>query len=112
MKFSGLVFVFGWNYLLDRIFTSLLVLTYFICLSFAPFVSPLESVDHLAVLHALLGGLLEPEDLLLRGLEQESDPVGVVVHREVSDPGAGVSVDNNLGGDKSINCCKRGQFYQ
>ena len=34
--------------------------------------------------------------LLLAGLEQESDPVGVVVHWEVGQPGAGVGVHADL----------------
>ena len=34
--------------------------------------------------------------LLLAGLEQESDPVGVVVHGEVGQPGAGVGVHHDL----------------
>ena len=34
--------------------------------------------------------------LSLVGLEQEADPVGVVVHGEVSQPGASVGVYNNL----------------
>ena len=34
--------------------------------------------------------------LLLAGLEQESNPVGVVVHGEVGEPGAGVGVNHDL----------------
>ena len=34
--------------------------------------------------------------LLLAGLQQESDPVGVVVHGEVGQPGAGVGVHHDL----------------
>ena len=34
--------------------------------------------------------------LLLAGLEQESNPVGVVVHGEVGEPGAGVGVHHDL----------------
>ena len=56
----------------------------------------LESVDRLSVVDALLGCLLESGDLIIRGLEEKSDPVGVVVHGEVSQPGAGVGVDHDL----------------
>ena len=35
-------------------------------------------------------------DLLLAGLEEHADPVGVVVHGEVGEPGAGVGVDDDL----------------
>merc|ERR1712209_83194 len=35
-------------------------------------------------------------ELLLAGLEEESNPVGVVVHGEVRKPGAGVSVNHDL----------------
>ena len=34
--------------------------------------------------------------LFLAGLEQETDPVSVVVHGEVSEPGAGVCVHHDL----------------
>ena len=34
--------------------------------------------------------------LLLAGLQQESNPVGVVVHGEVGQPGAGVGVNHDL----------------
>merc|ERR1719445_3045560 len=42
------------------------------------------------------GGKKRNTDLLLAGLEQESNPVGVVVHREVSQPGTSVGIHNNL----------------
>ena len=58
--------------------------------------SVLESVDRFSVLDALLGGLLESHDLVFRRLQQKSDPVGVVVHGEVGQPGAGVGVDDDL----------------
>merc|ERR1719427_1347666 len=35
-------------------------------------------------------------NLLLAGLQQKSNPVGVVVHGEVSQPGTSVGIDNNL----------------
>ena len=35
-------------------------------------------------------------DLLLAGFEQKADPVRVVVHGEVSQPGAGVGVHHDL----------------
>ena len=44
----------------------------------------------------LLGPLLEQADLVGAGLEQHADPVGVVVHGEVGQPGAGVSVHHDL----------------
>merc|ERR1712037_791088 len=47
-------------------------------------------------LSALIGFLLELLSLLLAGLEKESNPVGVVVHGEVREPGAGVGVHHNL----------------
>ena len=56
----------------------------------------LESVDGLSVVDAILGGLLESGDLVVRGLEEEPDPVGVVVHGEVGEPSAGVGVDHDL----------------
>ena len=34
--------------------------------------------------------------LLLAGLKQEPDPVGVVVHGEVGQPGAGVGVEYSI----------------
>ena len=42
------------------------------------------------------GGKKRNTDLLLAGLEQESNPVGVVVHGEVSQPGTSVGIHNNL----------------
>ena len=44
----------------------------------------------------LLGPLLEQADLVGAGLEQHADPVGVVVHGEVGQPGAGVGVHHDL----------------
>merc|ERR1719427_958118 len=35
-------------------------------------------------------------DLLLAGLQQKTNPVGVVVHGEVSQPSTSVGIDNNL----------------
>merc|ERR1711934_38056 len=44
----------------------------------------------------LLGLLPHLVELLLAGLQQESNPVGVVVHGEVGQPGAGVGVNHDL----------------
>merc|ERR1711934_821768 len=44
----------------------------------------------------LLSLLPHEVELLLAGLQQESDPVGVVVHGEVGQPGAGVGVHHDL----------------
>merc|ERR1712121_582971 len=44
----------------------------------------------------LLGLLPHQVELLLAGLEEESNPVGVVVHGEVREPGAGVSINHDL----------------
>merc|ERR1712077_152502 len=44
----------------------------------------------------LLGLLPHQVDLLLAGLKEKSNPVGVVVHGEVGEPGAGVSVNHDL----------------
>ncbi len=51
-------------------------------------------VDWLA--DALLGLLPQQVDLLRVGLEQHADPMGVVVHGEVGQPGAGVGVHHDL----------------
>ena len=56
----------------------------------------LESVGGDGLLESLLGLLPQQGGLLLVGLQQESDPVGVVVHGEVGQPGAGVGVHNDL----------------
>merc|ERR1719189_1791269 len=45
---------------------------------------------------ALIRLLLQLLSLLLAGFEQEADPVRVVVHGEVRQPGAGVGVHHNL----------------
>ena len=58
--------------------------------------NPLKSVDHLAIFDALFRCFLESGNLVLGGLEEEPDPVGVVVHGEVCEPSAGVSVDDDL----------------
>merc|ERR1719474_905217 len=42
-------------------------------------------------------------ELLLAGLQQESNPVGVVVHGEVGQPGAGVGVNHDLVSALNIN---------
>merc|ERR1712020_254784 len=44
----------------------------------------------------LLGLLPHQVDILLAGLKEKSNPVGVVVHGEVGEPGAGVSVNHDL----------------
>ena len=43
--------------------------------------------------HFSIGCLLESVNLVFGGLQQEPDPVGLVVHGEVSQPGAGVGVE-------------------
>merc|ERR1711934_1161186 len=42
-------------------------------------------------------------ELLLAGLQQESNPVGVVVHGEVGQPGAGVGVNHDLVSALNVN---------
>lgn len=56
----------------------------------------LESVGVDRLGDALLGLLLEQTDLVRVGLEQHAHPVGVVVHGEVCEPGAGVGVHHDL----------------
>merc|ERR1711934_666186 len=46
--------------------------------------------------NGLLSLLPHLVELLLAGLQQESNPVGVVVHGEVGQPGAGVGVNHDL----------------
>ena len=52
--------------------------------------------DRLRLGDALLNLLPQQLGLVVVGLEQQADPVGVVVHGEVGQPGAGVGVHNNL----------------
>ena len=42
-------------------------------------------------------------DFVHVGLEQEADPVGVVVHGEVGEPGAGVGVHHHLVPPHAVN---------
>jgi hypothetical protein len=56
----------------------------------------LEAVGVNRLDDALLSPLLKQADLVSAGLEEHAHPVGVVVHGEVSQPGAGVGVHHNL----------------
>ena len=52
--------------------------------------------DRLGLSDTLLNLFSQKLGLVLIGLEEETDPVSVVVHGEVGQPGAGVGVHNNL----------------
>merc|ERR1719179_112226 len=53
-------------------------------------------ISYLLSLTALISFLLQLFSLFLAWLEEETNPVGVVVHGEVRQPGASVCVHNNL----------------